>query len=72
MAFWGNDEELPQRLLQYSTVHPCISKSLFFVSSKKYQSIWGRKWKVLLRIACKKWSQIHHTTSRRCLNRAHK
>ena len=49
------------------TVHPCISKSIFFVSS-----IWGRKWTVLLRITCQKWSQICHTTSGRCLDRAHK
>ena len=27
---------------------------------------------MLLRIACKKWSQIYHTTSRGCLNRTQK
>jgi hypothetical protein len=35
-------------------------------------SIWGRNCKVLLRSTCQKLSQMSHTTSRICLNRAHK
>ena len=34
-------------------------------------SIWGWKWKVFLWMSCQKFSQIYHTTSRKCLNRAH-
>jgi hypothetical protein len=37
------------------TVGLRFCKSIFFVSS-----IWGRKWKVLLRIACQEWSQFYH------------
>ena len=37
-----------------------------------WSNIWGRKCKVLPSITCQNWSQIHHTTSRRCLYRAYK
>jgi hypothetical protein len=56
-----------KKYLRYATVHPHISKSMLFRSP-----IGGRKWKVFLQITRQKWSQIYNTTSRRCLNRAHK
>ena len=49
------------------TVHPCISSSIFFASS-----IWGRKWRVFLRITCQMWYQIFDTASRICVILSHK